>query len=126
VLLWMIGAADLNKTGDRVEAFTFSRRRVSRVVAEVIGTRALTVDFTEKDAAGERRRQGEVKAIRLRVHGAPLTPSTGDEEDEFELLGLRGDLDIALDPQTRAPLELRGRVKVVGPLTVRLRRAVLR
>jgi hypothetical protein len=126
VLLWMVGAADLSKTGDRLEAFTFSRRRVSRVIAEVTGTRAINVDFIEKDAAGDHRRRGEVKAIRLRIHGSPLTPADGDEEDDFELLGLRGDLDLALDPKTRAPLELRGSVKVVGPVTVRLRRVVLR
>jgi hypothetical protein len=126
VLLWMVGAADLQKAGDRLEAFTFSRKRVNRVLAEVIGNRAVTVDFREKDAAGgEQRRRGQVNALRLRIRGSPLTPSNDDDE-QFELLGLSGDLDVLLDPQTRAPLELHGRIKIAGPVTVRLRRAVLR
>lgn len=125
VLLWMVGAADLSKTGDRLEAFTFSRKRVNRVVVDVTGTRAVNVDFTEKDATGEHRRRGQLNALWLRVHGSPLTPASDDDED-FELLGLHGDLELLLDPKTRAPLELRGRVKIVGQVTVHLRRLVLR
>ena len=125
VLLWMVGAADLSKKGDRLEAFTFSRKRVNRVVAEVIGTRTVQVDFIEKSASGEHRRRGDLNALRLRVRGSPLTP-VKDEDEEFELLGLRGDLDLMLDPQTRAPVELRGNIKYAGQVTVHLRRAVLR
>ena len=98
VLLWMVGAADLSKAGDRLEAFTFSRKRVNRVMADVTGTRTVEVDFTEKDASGDHRRRGELNALRLRVHASPLTPASDDEE-EFELLGLRGDLELLLDPE---------------------------
>ncbi len=125
VLLWMVGAADLSKRGDRLEAFTFSRKRVNRVIVEVTGTRDVQVDFREKDASGEHRHRGALKALELRVRGSPLTPSA-DEDEEFELLGLRGDLVILLDPKTRAPLELRGHIKYAGQVTVHLRRVVLR
>ena len=63
----------LEEGGDRLEAFTFSRKRVNRVVAEVTGTRTVQTDFIEKNASGERRRRGELNALRLRVHGSPLT-----------------------------------------------------
>jgi hypothetical protein len=125
VLLWMVGAADLRKAGDRLEVFTFSRKRVNRVLAEVMGNRAVAVDFREHDASGDHRRRGEVNALRLRIRANPLAPSN-DADEEFELLGLRGDLDVLLDPKTRAALELRGRIKIAGQVTVHLRRAVLR
>ena len=44
----------------------------------------------------------------------------GDSDDEFELLGLRGDIVLHLDPATRAPLQLEGRVKIAGNAKMRL------
>jgi hypothetical protein len=125
VLLWLAAAAPLEAAGDRIEVLTFSRRNVHRVTLEVTGTRRLDVDFEERSPAGYRRRRGQMQALQLRMRGAPLEAPAGDDE-QFELLGLHGDLELALDPQSRAPLELRGRVKIAGQVTVRLRRAVLR
>jgi hypothetical protein len=93
---------------------------------EVTGTRAVKVDFVETSAAsGTRRRQERIEAIALRLRGVPMD-APGDDDEPFELLGLRGDLELLLDPQTRVPLQLKGRVKIAGPLTVRLREAMLR
>ena len=44
----------------------------------------------------------------------------GDSENEFELLGLRGDIDLHIDPETRAPLQIEGRVKIAGHTIMRL------
>ncbi len=118
-LLWMVAAADLSARGDRLEVLTFSRRHVNRVTIEAVGRRAIKVDFLERGPAGSRRHRGTVEAIVLRLRGSPLDPVAEDDE-AFELLGLSGDLDIFLDPQTRAPLQLRGRIKIAGQTTVRL------
>lgn len=125
VLLWLAAAANLEKTGDALEALTFSRRHVNRVRLEVTGRRSVAVDFSEKDPGGTRQRRGKTEAIVMRLRGSPLDAEPGDDE-AFELLGLHGDLELLLDPRTRAPLELSGDVKVAGKITVRLRRAVLR
>jgi hypothetical protein len=124
VLLWLAAASPLAATGDRMEVLTFSRRNVNRVIVEVVGSRKVDVDFEEQGPAGKRRRDGRIEALLLHLRGAPLVP--GDDDEDFELLGLRGDLELALDPRTRVPLELRGKVKIAGQVTVRLRRAVLR
>jgi hypothetical protein len=123
-LLWMAAAADLSQAGDRLETLTFSRRHVNRVTIEVTGRQATKVDFVEQAQAGSRRRRGSVEAIVLRMRSSPV--EAGADAEEFELLGLRGDLELRLDPQTRAPIELRGRVKVAGALTIRLKRLILR
>jgi hypothetical protein len=125
VLLWLTSAADLEDAGDRIEVLTFSRKHVNRVVVEVAGRRRLDVAYDERSPAGSRQRKGKVDAILLRIHGAPLDPDPSGDDD-FELLGLRGDLELWLDAGTRVPLELRGDVKIAGKLAVKLRRAVLR
>jgi hypothetical protein len=125
VLLWLAAAADLSRRGDQLEVMAFSRRHVNRVTIEVTGTRTVSVDFTEQRAAEEpRRRRGNMQAIALRINGSP-TDATAEDEP-FELLGLQGDLELLLDPATRAPLQLRGRVRIAGDVTVRLRKATLR
>lgn len=125
VLLWLAAAADLAHSGDRLEVLAFSRRRVSRVTLEVTGYRAASIDFTEQRPADQpRRRRGKVEAIALRINGRPADAAADDEP--FELLGLQGDLELLLDAATRTPLQLRGRVRIAGDVTVRLRRAILR
>jgi hypothetical protein len=124
-LLWLAAAADLEKAGDTVEVLAFSRRHVHRVIMQVAGTRTVSVDYKEQGPGGTVQRRGRTEALLVRLHGAPLDPAQADADD-FELLGLGGDLELLLEPATRAPLELRGRVRIMGSVTVRLRRAVLR
>jgi hypothetical protein len=125
VLLWLAAGANLSHSGDQLEILTFSRRHVHRVTLKVTGTRPVDLDFTEKSRTGEtRRRRERLEAIVLGIRGAPLEPA--DDGEPFELLGLRGDLELLLDPVTRAPLQLKGRVKVMGQVTIRLRELTLR
>jgi hypothetical protein len=123
-LLWLAAAAELLKPGDQVQIHAYSRRHLHRVTIEAAAWRSIRVDHEERSPAGSQRRRGTVQALVLRIRGSPLDPAA-DAED-FELLGLRGDLELLLDPRTRVPLELHGRVRVVGQLTVRLNRVTLR
>ena len=52
--------------------------------------------------------------------GDPVVQLGGLGQADLELLGLRGRLELLLDPATRAPLELSGDVKIVGTVTLRL------
>jgi hypothetical protein len=63
-------------------------------------------------------RRGKVRPLRLSLQGLPVPG--GDPEDDLELLGLRGRLELLLDPATRAPLQLSGDVKIVGTVTLHL------
>jgi hypothetical protein len=124
-LLWLIGAADLVEAGDRLELHTFSRRHVHRVTVVLSGTAPARVDYAERASRRERRRTGEVQALRLVIRGQPLV-AEGSDDEAFELLGLQGDIELLLDPASRAPLALGGKAKIVGQVVFRLRRATLR
>ena len=45
---------------------------------------------------------------------------------DHQLLGLQGDIDIYLEPRTRALLQVTGRIDVAGKVRLRLKRAVLK
>jgi hypothetical protein len=128
-LLWLLAISKLERPGDRLEVLAYSRRHVNRVTAEVLGMKSVRVDYREVSGEGagarERRRQGRMQALRIRIAGTNIAPEAQEASDEndFELLGLRGDSELLLDPTSRAPLELRGRAKIIGEIALRIRSA---
>jgi hypothetical protein len=133
-LLWLIAISALQRPGDRIEVLAYARRHVNRVTAEVIGTKIARVDYLERvgartaektgENAGvrERRRQGRLQLLRIRISGTNIAPEAA-QDDDFELLGLRGDSELLLEPATRVPVELRGRAKIIGEIALRIRSA---
>jgi len=118
-LLYAISAAALNQPGDALEVLVFRRRDTQTVRIEVQSPREVTVRYDELRAEGAVERAGKVQALRLSLQGLPI--AGGDPaDDDLELLGLRGRLELLLEPATRAPLQLSGNVKVVGAVTLRL------
>jgi hypothetical protein len=116
-LVYAIAAAPLLQPGDTAGFSVFQRRVLQRVEVRVTDTRRIDVDYREVSAAGSRRQRGSVEALRVVVRG---DPGTLGSSDELELLGLRGALELHLDPATRAPLSLSGDVKIIGAVTLRL------
>ena len=123
-LLYVMGVAELASPGDRTEALVFTRGHVMEVEVSVAGRETVRVDYEEVSPAGARRVEGRVEALELFLDGQPLDPQTA--ERDFEFLGMRGDVRVYLDPETRAPLQVSGRIKHAGKANVKLRRVVLR
>jgi len=117
-LLYIVGAAKLDQPGDHFEILTYVRKHVHRVHIEVTGTRMIKVNYKERQGANSKHRKDKKQALRLLIRGEPL--DDGDDQDEFELLGLRGNIEMLLDPVSRAPLQLTGKVKIAGKVTMRI------
>lgn len=124
-LVWLVAAADLSRPGETLEILSFSRRHVHRVLVTVTGTRTVTVDYLESAGGTEQRKKGSVQAVRVLIRGTPLKDE-GGEDDEFELLGLRGDIELLLEPRSRVTLALGGKAPVVGQIAMKLQRLTLR
>ncbi len=117
-LLYAIAAAALNQPGDTLDVLVFRRRDTQTVRIEVQSPREISVRYDELQPQGAVPRSGKVQALRLSLQGLPVPG--GDPDDDVELLGLRGRLELLLEPKTRAPLQLSGNVKIVGAVTLRL------
>ena len=117
-LLYIVGAAPLDEPGDTFEILTYARKHVHRVQIEVTGMDSIKLNYQFESGAIREKREGKQQAIRLLIRGEGI--DDGDSDDEFELLGLRGDIVLHMDPTTRAPLQLEGRVKIAGHVTMRL------
>ncbi|MGI9341616.1 MAG: hypothetical protein ACR2QV_02125 [Gammaproteobacteria bacterium] len=123
-LLYIVGAAPLEKAGDKIEVLAYARKNVHRVQVEVAGIEQIKVKFDQSGGASPGEKKGKFNALKLLVRGEMV--DDGDDDDQFELLGLRGDIDIHIDPETRAPLQIKGDVKIAGKATMRLTRLKLK
>ena len=123
-LLYAIAAAALDKPGDQVELLVFRRRDTQIVHVEVMEPRAISVNYAELWPSGSVQRRGKVTPLRLTLRALPVVDPSGktsaDSDDDFELLGLHGNIELALDAETRTPLMLSGSAPIFGKITLRL------
>lgn len=116
-LLYIIGAAPLSEPGDVYEVMAYMRGNVFPVRIRVIGREDIRVEFDERSAESTLERNGKMSAIKLLIQGE----ADENGENRFELLGMRGDIVMHIDPETRAPIQLQGKIKIIGQVTMRTR-----
>lgn len=122
-LLYLIPAGSFRAPGDRERLRVFTRGRVRQVDVTVTARERIDVDYVEVSVGGERLVKGDVEALKVQIRPHA---EAGEDQGGFKLLGLEGDIDIYLEPQTRALLLMRGKVDFAGTVRLRLKRAALR
>ncbi len=122
-LLYALPAAGLDRPGDSVLIYVYSHGHVSPVDITVEAKEQIDVDYVEVSSQGERHVQDQAEALRIALRPRA---ARGPERTDFKLLGLEGDIDFYLDPETRAPLLMTGRIKIAGSVRLHLRRVDLR
>jgi len=123
-LFYVIAASDIERPGDSVEVPIFSDDRILMVEARALDLRRVEVDYERGDGSTSRGVNGPATALRLSLDARVAGDAAGDAS--FELAGLRGDVEMLLDPVTRTPLQLSGKVPYAGSVAIRLRRVVER
>ncbi len=122
-LLYLIPAGDFRVPGDKDRLRVFTRRQVREVDVKVVEKERIDVDYVEVSGGRERTVDARVEALRVAVR--PIV-GEGEDADDFKLLGLEGAIDIYLDPKTRVPLLVRGKIDIAGTVRLRLKRAELK
>lgn len=123
-LFYVIAASGIERPGDSVEVPIFSDDRLLLVEAKALDLRRVEVDYERGDGSTWQRVEGPATALRLSLDARVVGAEGGDAS--FELAGLRGDVEMLLDPLTRTPLQLSGKVPYAGTVTIRVRRVVNR
>lgn len=117
-LLYIISASHLNKPGDTLQMTAFARRQNTRLTLTVEQRAGIEKVLSDRlsniDMPGCRRPS---EALLVRLSSEPLT---SQEDPKFSFLGLRSDISIWLDPVTRLPIQITGRAKIIGRVTVNL------
>jgi hypothetical protein len=122
-LLYAASAGSLAAPGDSMTIYVLVQAQVERVVVEVEGSEAVEINFQEDSGAGLRSVREQVQAMRLVARSQPVDPASSSA---FRMFGLEGDVEILWDPARRLPVEISGRVKLLGHVEVRLASVTLR
>lgn len=121
-LLNFIAASDLARSGDQIEVLVFHRRALVRVQLNVDGLLDAKVTYRAVGDDGRRSCKGTTRALNIRLKVLPF----GAESTDFDFLGLKSDIAIYLEPQSRLPLRIEGRAAVIGRVTTNLKEARLK
>ena len=124
-LFYLLAVTNLEKPGDQVTIHVFSKGQVMRVTLAVEERTEVGVDYLESSSSRHEdlRVKGRREVLRIRLDGRPL--EEGDSGVDFEFLGLKGDVEVFLDPEGRFPVQISGDIKRAGRGHVRLQRVVL-
>ena len=122
-LFYFLAVADLETRADARRLLVFSKGRLLEVRVVSEGRRTLRVEYTRVSNGRSLEVEGEQETLHLRLSGRPIS-GEGDEKS-FEFLGLRGEVELFLDPEYRFPVEIRGNIRYAGKGRVRLERVEL-
>ncbi|MEE8526881.1 MAG: hypothetical protein V3T72_23350 [Thermoanaerobaculia bacterium] len=112
LLLYMISAAGTEKP---FHTCSFSDKTLHHVELKPRGTVSLDVDYATGSDGRQSRRRGRVEVEHVVLQARPVDAGSGDD---FEFLGLEGDVDIFLDG--RIPVEVAGRLPGLGRIRIKL------
>jgi hypothetical protein len=123
-LFYLISSAPLRRPGDHRELYAYSKNRLFLMALEVEEPGQVKVNYEEESRGGVRRRKGRVEVVRIAVEARPV--EADDDQRDFQFLGLEGNVEICLEPNTRIPVRVSGKAGAAGRVEVKLKRAVLR
>jgi hypothetical protein len=123
-LIYLAAASGLDTPGEGFELSAWADDRLRTVSVLVLQPESIRQDYRFADAGADDHRKGDVEAVRVAIRGRPLDDASEADDDDFELLGLTR-LELYLDPDTRAPLMLTGRLSRFGQVAFRLERLTL-
>jgi hypothetical protein len=124
-LIYIISAAVDSLSRQPLSVCVFGKRQLHNVRLRSGGIQPLTVDFIEKTARGEVRRQGKVEALKIIIEAMPMA-SNREEVEEFSFLGFHEDIAIFIDPVSGLPVQAGGVLPTVGQVDLKLREARLK
>jgi len=120
-LLYVVAGASLDKTGDRMEVLVFQSRELARVVLTVDRLVDTRVAYRATGHDGTRSCRGSSRALRIRLAVLPF----GEAPPDFDFLGLKSDIFVLVEPDSRLVLRIEGKAAVIGRVSSNLKEARL-
>ena len=118
-LFYLVSASPLNKPGDKFEQYIFTKHGIHRAHLHAIDYHNLEVNFKNNQGGTKRTvYDDEFKTLRIRMNVEAIDPAA---EGDFDFLGLKGDIDLYLDPDTRVLVQISGSIDIVGYTDIVLR-----
>lgn len=125
VLVYIVSAAVNSLIRLPMSVCIFGKRQLHNVRLRSGGIQTLNIDFIERRAQGDIRRQGKVEALEIIIEGTPMVTDQ-EEVEKFSFLGFHKDIAIFVDPVSRLPIQASGFLPTVGQVDLKLSEARLK
>ena len=122
-LIYITSVLNLQKPGDQVEILAYFDDHLHVVTIELEGVEAVETDFLLRQGNTSKKVKGRREALRYALWAHALAASLG--RSRLRLNGLGGDLKLLIDRYMHVPLELRGSVRLLGEMTLHLKKVKL-
>ncbi len=122
VLFYVAAVANFRELGEEIRLLSYFDDEMQVVTLRYEGEETVRVDFHMQGPQGETRVKGRRLALRLGLTSVPLDRHDG--RNEVAIASLRQPR-LLVDRRWRLPLELRGRIKMVGRVGVHLDQAMM-
>ena len=119
ILLYLACAAPFSKNRQPFSVCVFGKRQLHRVDLSPNGLQSLEVNYLEKKQDTQVVKQGKVDALKLMLQAQSLDTDLDDVEN-FSFLGLRKDIAIFIDPSSKLPLQISGKLPKLGTMHLKL------
>jgi hypothetical protein len=118
-LYYLVSASPLKKPGDKFAQYIFTKHGIYRLDLHAVDYQNIEVNFkTNQRGKNKTIYNDEFKTLHIRVNGVAIDP---DAAGDFELFGLKGDIDLYLDPETRVLVQISGEMDIVGHTDIKLK-----
>ena len=119
VLMYIVSAAEISESSPPLSICVFGRRQLHHVKLVPKGLEKLEVDYIEKNQHSEVRRNETVNALKIAFEFQPMKSDLEDDEN-FSFLGLHEDIALFIDPRSNLPIQVSGKIHMVGKVTLKL------
>lgn len=118
-LYYLVSASNLNKPGDKFQKYIFTKYGVYQLNLHAVDYKKIEADYKSREGDKDRSiRDDEYNTLHIRMNAIPIDPT---EKDDFDFLGMKGDIDLYIDPDTRVLVQISGNADIVGYTDIQLK-----
>jgi hypothetical protein len=118
-LLSIVSADKVIRSSFPLHLCVFNKKQVHRATATVGGRLRTHVNYLQPSEPGRPRRDADIEAIKISFQTRCLA-SENETPEQFSFLGLKGNFDILVDPESGLPVRVSGKAATFGEMTLRL------
>jgi len=118
-LYYLVSASPLNKPGDKFQEFIFTKHGIYQLNLRAVDYQNIEANYKSNEGGKNKKVwNDEYKTLHVTMNAVPIDPAGADE---FDFLGLKGDIDLYLDPDSRVLVQISGKADYVGHTDIKLK-----
>lgn len=117
-LYYLVSASSINKPGDKFEEYIFTKHGIFSLKLHAVDYKEIETNYKSNQGGKKQTVQGENKTLHITMNAVAIDPA---DAGDFDFLGLKGDIDLYMDPATRVLLQVSGKADYIGRTDIKLK-----